>query len=186
MKRPTPPRLVWRLDEKWRRLWRGSPNVITAPSRLGRGDVGRGAFATKSFAPQAIIGDVSGVFHAAGEFESDYCMEVGPDWVLDPAPPFRFMNHSCEPNCRLVFDDRFWGGVMLQVEALTWIDSGSELFIDYAWPAECAIPCSCGRPTCRGWIVDKNELALMAPQSSLRRHTDEVNGDVQAPAIGAR
>jgi SET domain-containing protein len=35
---------------------------------------------------------------------------------------------------------------------------GQELTIDYNWPAVFAIPCACGSPACRGWIVTPKDL----------------------------
>ena len=47
------------------------------------------------------------------------------------------------------------------VEALRDIMPNEELTIDYAWPAERAIKCFCGKPLCRGWIVDLAERELL-------------------------
>jgi pyridoxine/pyridoxamine 5'-phosphate oxidase len=33
-------------------------------------------------------------------------------------------------------------------------------------PADAAIPCRCGVPGCRGWIVDPAELHLMPPEGT--------------------
>jgi hypothetical protein len=44
------------------------------------------------------------------------------------------------------------------VEAMNDIMPNEELTIDYAWPADRAAKCLCGKPTCRGWIVDPAEL----------------------------
>jgi hypothetical protein len=38
------------------------------------------------------------------------------------------------------------------------IQPGQELTIDYAWPANAAIPCLCQSKSCRGWIVAAKEL----------------------------
>jgi SET domain-containing protein len=43
--------------------------------------------------------------------------------------------------------------------ALREIRPDEELTIDYNWPAQQAIVCRCGAPTCRGWIVDPCELS---------------------------
>jgi SET domain-containing protein len=44
------------------------------------------------------------------------------------------------------------------VHAIQEIQSGGELTIDYAWSADVAINCLCGAPSCRGWIVDREQL----------------------------
>lgn len=49
------------------------------------------------------------------------------------------------------------------VDAEIWVESiqdimlNEELTIDYAWPADRATKCLCGKPLCRGWIVDADE-----------------------------
>ncbi len=94
------------------------------------------------------------------QYESDYCMELGDHSALEPAPPFRYVNHSCHPNCALSELDRSddTEKPQLWLEANTAISPGEELTIDYAWPAEAATPCSCGRADCRHWIVAADEL----------------------------
>ena len=88
--------------------------------------------------------------------------------ALEPAAPFRYANHSCDPNCELcsweetegdITPDRVW------FTALRAIQPGEELTIDYAWEADAAIPCGCGSANCRGWIVDEADL-----EEVLRRH----------------
>ncbi|KAF1833563.1 SET domain-containing protein [Decorospora gaudefroyi] len=78
--------------------------------------------------------------------------------------PTKFMNHSCEPNCRQytvsynrhdpkVYDIAFF--------ACRFIPKGEELTFDYLdkddgepmdEPGEDAIPCLCGAPKCRRWL----------------------------------
>jgi hypothetical protein len=48
------------------------------------------------------------------------------------------------------------------VEALRDIMPNEELTIDYAWPADRAVKCLCGKPKCRGWIIDPAERKLLA------------------------
>lgn len=69
----------------------------------------------------------------------------------------RFVNHSCDPNCKLVIalrknEKTLAIGLIAKKE----ISSGSELTIDYAWslPSNADEPspeeaCLCGAPTCR-------------------------------------
>ena len=38
------------------------------------------------------------------------------------------------------------------------IEPGEQMTIDYGWPAKSAIPCGCGSPECRKWIVAAEEL----------------------------
>ena len=76
---------------------------------------------------------------------------ANPDWVgiaknqwIDPKKPYKFLNHSCEPNTGIK------GKVSLA--ALRHIDEGEEVTIDYAtiegdprWEMKCA----CGAKNCR-------------------------------------
>jgi uncharacterized protein len=127
--------------------------------------VGLGVFTRQRFRRCQIIGDVCGTAFFDETYDSAYCMELGPGRVLEPAGDFRYLNHSCEPNCEIFYyqpmqgddepPDRLW------LRALRPIAPGEELTIDYAWPAERAIPCRCGAANCRGWIVALDELALV-------------------------
>lgn len=128
--------------------------------RVGRTSLGRGVFALRRFRPQQVIGVIRGEVMDDPHYSSDYCMELSEGRSLEPASPFRYLNHSCQPNCE-IFSwesdepmplDRLW------LQAVTAIEPGDELTIDYAWPAESAIPCACGAPGCRNWIVSPDQL----------------------------
>ncbi|HVU86027.1 MAG TPA: SET domain-containing protein [Pirellulales bacterium] len=130
--------------------------------RVGRSRVGRGVFAERWFAQYEVIGEVHGEVIEDREHESRYCMDLGDHRSLEPITPFRYMNHSCEPNCELHWFDveGVRGGRQrrLYVIAIARIADGSELTIDYGWPAAWAIPCRCGAEDCRRWIVAAAEL----------------------------
>ncbi len=123
--------------------------------------VGRGVFACRDFAADSVIGEIDGEVMGL-DHESNYCMDLEGKALLEPAAPFRFLNHSCEPNCQLLLWKyqtvkgrrlrRIW------VSAIRDVKIGEELTIDYAWPMDAAVPCMCGAATCRGWVVDKKEL----------------------------
>ncbi|MCG8586704.1 MAG: SET domain-containing protein [Pirellulales bacterium] len=123
--------------------------------------VGRGVFARRDFKKGDVIGEITGGIMDF-DYESDYCMDLDGSAVLEPAPPFRFLNHSCAPNCELLlWKYRKIKGPKLHrlwVEATTRIREGDELTIDYAWPLEAAIPCACRADNCRGWIVEEGSL----------------------------
>ena len=124
--------------------------------------VGQGLFATQRFGEEAIVGEVKGELIDDADYGSDYCMHLDDDAKLEPEGPFRFLNHSCQPNCELViWKTRKTGGVRcprLWVQTLKGVKNGEELTIDYGWPADAAIPCLCQSARCRGWIVDAKEL----------------------------
>jgi SET domain-containing protein len=54
-------------------------------------------------------------------------------------------------------------GASIQLVALRDIRPDEQLTIDYAWPADSAIPCGCDSPNCRGWVVDADERHLVGP-----------------------
>ena len=124
---------------------------------------GFGVFAASNFRAGELVAQIEGTMIPDPEFESDYCMDLNNGHVLEPDAPFRFLNHSCMPNCELVqFDVEFEDGAEadpeLWLEVIRDILPGEQLTIDYAWPADVAIPCLCGAEQCRGWIVDVEEL----------------------------
>jgi uncharacterized protein len=133
--------------------------------RIEQTPLGRGIFAAERIKARQVIGEVTGTIKSDAELEnSEYAMELGPDMTLDPAPPFRFLNHSCQPNCELLtWDDEEEAkpGVppRMMLQSLCEIEPDEQLTIDYAWPAEMAIPCACQSQHCRGWIVDVEQLA---------------------------
>jgi [histone H3]-lysine36 N-trimethyltransferase len=65
----------------------------------------------------------------------------------------RFINHSCEPNCRLevwTVGNRLRVGVFATED----IQPGEELGFDYQWAPSDMPPtkCYCGKPSCRGFL----------------------------------
>ena len=132
-------------------------------------DVGFGVFSRRSFKKGAIVGEIAGEIMPC-DFGSDYCMHLDDSSVLEPDSPFRFLNHCCVPNCELlIWKHRKVDGrkiPRLWLSVIRKIKKGQELTIDYAWPAEFAIPCLCQAEKCRKWIVDPAELSDL---KSLRR-----------------
>jgi len=147
-------------------------------TRLGRGVVTR-----QRLRPNEIIGQFRGRIIEDPYYDSRYCIELDERRVMEPFPPLRFLNHRCRPNCHIVshedadvdpwFADRLW------LQALTRIEPGDELTIDYAWPAESAIPCKCNSDDCRGWIVALDELPLVTAE-----HLEPFSAIRKADAVG--
>lgn len=130
------------------------------------GSVGLGVVSNRPFRARQIVGQVHGEIIADAAYGSSYCMELGDGRAIEPALPFRCLNHSCDPNCELFYFEPDAPGQFadrLYVQALRPIRPGEELTIDYAWPADAAVPCLCGTPSCRGWIVCPDELSAVAP-----------------------
>ena len=182
--------------------------VFPSGVRIDKTPYGFGVFAF-AFIPQGTsIARVSGhVIHDSG-YSSDYCIDAGDGKVLEPAPPFCYLNHSCEPNCELMVydteesaeleegsepaDDCVYGRMEgdenapddtieeeedgkteCEPEAEVWVEAirdimpNEELTIDYSWPADRAAQCLCGKPQCRGWIVDPAERDRLPVKSRL-------------------
>ena len=132
--------------------------------RIGDTHVGNGVFARRRLKAEIVVGEILGVHLDDHPEDSSYVMELPSGKLLEPAAPLRFMNHSCDPNCEIFYweanegevqEDRLW------LQTIRPIEAGQEILIDYAWPADAAIPCRCGTATCRGWICDPAELHLV-------------------------
>ncbi len=138
---------------------------------------GQGVFALKDLEEDTVLGRVRGLVTSEEDIDPDYCIHLAENLYMIPGPPFRFLNHSCEPNCELFVYEKDplakeLGYSPLFVATTKEVTEGEELTIDYGWPAEFAIPCGCGAKNCRGWIVCEEELDLIPPQ----RQSKESNG----------
>jgi len=169
--------------------------VFPCGVRIGETPYGLGVFAFAFIPKGTSVARVPGHIIHDSNYSSDYCIDAGDGKVLEPAPPFCYLNHSCEPNCELMVyaaeahaeeedepadDDCFYGCAEedcipetveeeedgetknesepeVWVEAIRDIMPNDELTIDYSWPADRAARCLCGKPQCRGWIVDPAE-----------------------------
>jgi len=124
--------------------------------------LGRGLFSTAVVEAEELVGEVVGKIIDDPDYSSNYCVDLGGTAVLETGEPYRFLNHSCDPNCELILwrfrrvNGRRYHRVWLQT--LREIVAGEELTIDYCWPASAAIPCACQSSKCRGWIVNPEEL----------------------------
>ena len=131
---------------------------------------GMGVFATAPVKKGRAVGRVLGERKPEG-FRSDYCVEFDGG-ALEPFAPYRFLNHSCDPNCEFIewqIDDQSLPQeegserkpiCELWIHALRDIQIGEELTVDYGWDWRAAIPCKCGSPNCRGWICKPEDIEL--------------------------
>lgn len=63
--------------------------------------------------------------------ETSYCIEWYTDDVFfEPFPPFRFINHSDNPNCEFMLDE---DDTTLYVAVLCDIAAGEELTVNYGY-----------------------------------------------------
>jgi SET domain-containing protein len=126
--------------------------------------LGRGVYAARRLRKNQTIGEITGKVIDDPDYGSEYCIDLGESRNLEPISPFRFLNHSCEPNCEIFSWDPRPGeppsvSDRLFLSAMRTIQPGEELTIDYGWPADAAIRCHCGTDKCRGWVVSEAELA---------------------------
>ena len=158
--------------------------------KLGDTPYGMGVFASKKIKGGMPVGKIEGEFHPDKKYDSEYCMSFN-DGALEPEEPYRFVNHSCDPNCELVelvVADQNSGKVFheLWIYALTDIKRGEQLTLDYAWPYTDAIECQCGSPNCRGWIVAANEVEKVVAKKGLGSRAAKENPDDSAPVKKTR
>jgi len=122
--------------------------------------LGNGVYALRRIRTGVKVGEITGKVIDDPDYGSEYCMECGEGHSLEADAPYRYLNHSCDPNCELII----WEGETpeewnLCLHSIKSIKPGDELTIDYAWPESAAIPCLCRSEKCRGWIVAESELS---------------------------
>ncbi len=121
-------------------------HIYTAKSKIN----GFGVFAGEHIKKSEIIQPIKGKMRFLAVENKEDSLSY-PDWIgvgknqwIDPDKPFKFINHSCNPNTGVKgkFD----------IIALKNIKEGDEVTIDYAiiegdelWE----MPCSCGAKNCR-------------------------------------
>ena len=124
--------------------------------------VGKGVFAVRPYPPTAIIGQITGDI-TLNPTEPEYTFDFENGYSLEPYAPFRFVNHSCDPNCEFeILDvpetDDEPAQRNLYLIAVKEIQPEEQLTISYNWPADCAIECHCESENCVGWIVCETEI----------------------------
>lgn len=85
------------------------------------------------------------------KIDEEYCIDASKRGSIA-----RYINHSCDPNCEAVWDDRH-----IYIEAIRNIQPGGELTYDYAFEHEGRMTaelreryvCRCGSKKCRGTIL---------------------------------
>lgn len=133
--------------------------------RIDETTTGLGVFAVRPYPATSVIGQITGELLRAATSATDYTFDLDDKLQLEPAAPFRYVNHSCDPNCEFDWmddDPQDWTTRRLFLSAIRDIDTDEQFTIDYNWPAEYAIRCDCRSPLCRGWIVDPTDLAAVA------------------------
>lgn len=123
-----------------------------------------GVFARRFYTDGELIGEILGTVIAEPDYSSPYCYSMGDERSLEPDAPYKFLNHSCQPNAVFECRDIKSGkngecSRRVFVLAASAIRPGDEITIDYRWPPAMAIPCRCGAPNCRGWVIHEADLA---------------------------
>ena len=90
-----------------------------------------------------------------------YIFTVNRRYDIDGNFPWntaRLINHSCEPNC-----EAWQTGKRIHIHSLRDIREGEELTFDYGFDVECYEdhPCLCGRGGCIGYIVSREQWAIL-------------------------
>jgi uncharacterized protein len=116
---------------------------------------GYGVVSTRPFAAGELVAEVDGVAQRLEEVVDDeYCLRVADDLYFDMVDQTRWINHSCNPNCEVETEVDDDGKVSARITSVRDIAVGEEITYDYEFPAEFAIPCNCGSPSCRGLIIN--------------------------------
>lgn len=139
--------------------------------RVQETHIGKAVFSTHGYPATAVIGEITGTLSDDFSTNDEYTFDFDDELHLEPNPPFRFLNHSCNPNCEFdMFDqpqtDNQPAKTSLYLFAIRNIQPDEQLTIDYNWDASNAIPCQCNDPQCRGWVVSKHELSRVVSDSS--------------------
>ncbi len=127
---------------------------------------GLGLFSLRSFEKNAKLLELKGELctvveiHARKDRKSDNTIRFAKDLYLNPEGYFPdFLNHSCDPNCKIVKIDN-----KLLLFSLSTINKEEELLIDYStiivdddeWELN---GCSCGSAVCRKRIGKFSQLS---------------------------
>ncbi len=131
---------------------------------------GTGLFIAKDANKNSLIAHLKGKLSVLEKnlFHTPKGAAMHPDWVaismsqwIDPKPPFKYLNHSCDPSCGVK------GKVSLY--SLRKLKAGDEITIDYStievdpfWKMKCC----CGSRNCRKIIRSVEYL----PKATFRKY----------------
>lgn len=122
---------------------------------------GEGVFAQRAFQPGETVLSVTG---QRVKRQSTHSIQIAWHEHIEPDPPAKFLNHSCDPNMGVRFNE----AGLPDFVALRAIPSGEELTFDYAMTeyrlTEMShgqherLRCGCGALSCRGYLGNYSEL----------------------------
>lgn len=164
------------------------PDLIKIPACTVR-DVahGVGLFATRDIAQASAILSIEGRLQphpTRFSIQIDVALHVDADGSLpDPEMrirhPWRFLNHSCEPNARIE------GRLLRAIRAIA---AGEEINFDYTTTeADMSTPfqCLCGSSRCIGLVRGFNHLSEDARRARIDRLAPHLRTRIAARADGA-
>ncbi|MEY3395858.1 MAG: hypothetical protein RL346_2095 [Verrucomicrobiota bacterium] len=104
-----------------------------------------------------------------------FIFNLSEKWDLDGNVPWntaRLINHSCEPNC-----EAWMKGKRIFIHAIRDIKAGEELSFDYGFDVECYEdhPCLCGRDSCVGYIVSREQWDILEQKLGSVRYAEKVS-----------
>ncbi len=119
---------------------------------------GKGVFVKKNFKPGQSIFQFAGELIACDEDDDtdeqtrSNAIRISKDWFVSPKGRMGdFLNHSCEPNAKVVKKDK-----KLFIVAISLISKGEEVAIDYstiiAADDSWTMKCKCGSKNCRKMV----------------------------------
>ena len=120
-----------------------------------------GIYAAKAFRQGERVISVEGPIQ---DFPSRYSIQIGRDRHIEAGPenpPWKYLNHSCDPNIALDANMRAF-------YALREIDAGEELRFNYLtteWEMATPFECHCGAPECYDYVAG---FKYLAPEAQIR------------------
>lgn len=86
-----------------------------------------------------------------------------------PANVARYINHSCEPNCEIEFEEN-----RVHIVAIKDIEEGCEVTYNYGFDLENYLeyPCRCGSDRCVGYICDEDDWQRLHELEKKRKKQD--------------
>ncbi len=140
---------------------------------------GYGVFAAREFKPGELVLRATGVVLG---YQTRYSIQIDWNQHLDPDPPAKYLNHSCDPNLGV----RIGKENLPEFIALRDIQPGEEIAFDYAmseymhYPRpnpeeEFDLTCHCNAENCRGRLGYYSELDEVLKEKNAGYFCDYLN-----------
>jgi hypothetical protein len=158
---------------------------------LGKNHLGKAVFATRDYKPDQVIVKFEGKIIDKDKIpknmhgSSDRYVQISKDKFMGPSKNTDdFINHSCEPNCGLLFRD--YGIILVAIKN---IKIGDEITWDYSTSIHndsWKMKCKCLSKKCRGDIGEFKNLSKVVQTRYIRLGIvpDYIAGDLKANNSG--